>query len=299
MRVALIVNPTAGRKRGLATACAAEPELQAAGWQVERMITDGPGGATRLAREAADEGFEAVLACGGDGTLGQVLAGLLDTGVPAGIVPAGTGNDFARTVGLSRDPATAARQLVAGHAASIDLLSINDGTLWAANVIGTGFDAEVAERMNRRRRLAGGAFAYLVGIAQELVRFRPIEVRLRADRAEWEGRALLVVVANAKSYGGGMKVAPQAEIDDGLLDVVLVEHMGRLEFIRNLPKVFRGTHLSHPAVHLWQAEKVEVETATPAPTLVDGDVQCETPLHVRIEAGHGRFWMPGTDEQAK
>jgi diacylglycerol kinase (ATP) len=294
VRVALIVNPTAGRKRGIAAACAAEPELQAAGWEVARKITDGPGDAARLAREAADEGFEAVLACGGDGTLGQVLAGLLDTGIPAGIVPAGTGNDFARTVGLSQEPAIAARQLVSGHPTSIDLLSINDGGLWAANVIGAGFDAQVAERMNRRRRLTGGAFAYLVGIAQELVRFRPTEVRLRADHAEWEGRALLVAVANAKSYGGGMRVAPQAEIDDGLLDVVLVEHMGRLEFIRNLPKVFKGTHTSHPAVHIWQAKEVEVKTAAPAPTLVDGDVQCSTPLHVRVAAGRGRFWMPST-----
>jgi YegS/Rv2252/BmrU family lipid kinase len=293
MRVALIVNPRAGRKRGLATACAAEPELRAGGWHVERKVTDGPGGATRLAREAADEGFEAVLACGGDGTLGQVLGGLLDTGIPAGMVPAGTGNDFARTVGLSQEPMAAARQLISGHAAPIDLLSINDGALWAANVIGAGFDAQVAERMNRRRRLAGGTFAYLVGIAQELVWFRPTEVRLRADDTEWEGRALLVAVANAKSYGGGMKVAPQAEIDDGLLDVVVVEHMGRLEFVRNLPKVFKGTHVTHPAVHVWQAKEVEVETAAPAPTLVDGDVQCETPLHVRVAAGRGRFWMPG------
>ena len=289
MRVALITNPKAGRNAGVATAECAEAELRATAWEVTRWLTEGPGDAERLAQRAADEAFDLVLACGGDGTLSQVLAGL----IPVGIVPAGTGNDFARTVRLSRNPADAARQLLRGHATDIDLLSINEGQLWSANVLGLGFDAAVAERMNRRRRLTGGLLANLTAVAQGLITYRPTEVRLRVGGEEWEGPALLLAVANARSYGAGMKIAPTAEIDDGLLDVVLVEHLGRVEFLRNFPKVLRGTHLSHPAVHAWRGEQVTIETPEPSPVLVDGDVRCETPLQVRVSHGRARFWMPG------
>ena len=246
----------------------------------------------RLARKAAGEGFDAVLGCGGDGTLSQVLVGLLDTGVPGGTVPAGTGNDFSRTIGLSRDPATAARQLVRGHATDIDLLQINGGLLWSVNVTGVGFDAQVAVRINRRTRLTGGLVAYLTAVMQELITYRPTEVRLRVGDEQWEGLALLLAVANARSYGAGMKIAPEAKIDDGLLNVVVVEHMSRIAFLRNFPKVLRGTHIAHPAVRTWRASEVSIETPKPSPALVDGDVQCETPLHVRVSHSRARFWMP-------
>jgi len=293
MRVALITNPRAGRNSGLMTAALAEEELRGGGWEVTRWLTEGPGDAERLARQAADEGFDLVLACGGDGTLSQALVGLLDTSIPVGIVPAGTGNDFARTIRLNRNPTDAARQLLSGHATDIDLLDINEGGLWSVNVLGLGFDAAVAERMNRRRRLAGGLLANLIAVGQELITYRPREVRLRVGGEEWGGRALLLAVANARSYGAGMKIAPTAEIDDGLLDVILVEHMGRIEFLRSFPMVLRGTHLSHPSVHAWQAEEVAIETPEPLPVLVDGDVQCETPLHIRVSRRRARFWMPG------
>lgn len=292
MRVALVTNPKAGRNSGIATATRAEQVFREAGWEVTRRLTGGPGDAERLAREAAREGFDGVFACGGDGTLSQVLAGLLDSGIPGGIVPAGTGNDFCRTIGLSRDPADAARQLIRGHATDIDLLEINDGALWSVNVMGVGFDARVAERINRRPRLTGGLLAYLSAVAQELIVHCAIEIRLDVGGEQWEGRALLLAVANARSYGAGMKIAPEAEIDDGLLDVVLVEHMGRFKFLANFPKVLRGTHLSHAAVRTWKARQVSIETPKPSPVLVDGDVQCETPVRVRVCEGRARFWMP-------
>jgi diacylglycerol kinase (ATP) len=293
MRIALITNPTAGRNAGVTAAQRAADEFENAGWETVTRLTRGPGDATRLAREAADEGFDAVFACGGDGTLSQVLAGLLDTGVPGGMIPAGTGNDFARTIGLSRDAAAAARQLIRGQVKDIDLLQINNGALWSVNVAGVGFDAAVAARINRRRRLTGGLLAYLTAVVQELVSYRPTQMHLRVDDEQWEGRALLLAVANARSYGAGMKIAPTAEIDDGLLDVVLVEHVSRLEFIRSFPKVLRGTHTDHPAVRTWRGAEVTVETPQPSPVLVDGDLRCQTPLHVRVSPGRARLLMPG------
>jgi len=292
MRILLIVNPRAGRNSGLAAAGRAEERFRHAGWEVTSRLTEGPGDAERLAREALGEGWDAVFGCGGDGTLSQVLAGLVDGGVPGGIVPAGTGNDFCRHIGLSCDAAAAARQLVGGRATEIDLLEIDGGRGWAVNVIGVGFDARVAARVNRRVRLAGGLAAYLTALLQELVRHRPTEIRLRVDDEAWQGPALLLAVTNAESYGAGMKIAPGAEIDDGLLDVVLVRHMGRLDVLRTFPKVLRGTHTTHPAVTTWQATQVSIETPEPSPLLVDGDLQGQTPVTVRIALGRARFWMP-------
>lgn len=293
MRVAIIANPRAGRNSGLAVAQAAARELSAGGWRVETRPTTCPGDATHLAREAAGEGYDLVLACGGDGTLSQVITGLLDTGVPTGILPAGTGNDFARNLGLPRAPLAAARAALTGHPAPVDLLEVNDGRLWAVNVAGAGFDAAVAERMNRRRRLTGGALAYLTAVVQELARHRPTEMRVEVDGEVWEGRALLCACANSESYGAGMRIAPAARVDDGLLDVVVVQAMGRARFLWCLPRVFRGTHCALPEVLTWRAREVRVETETPLPVLVDGDVQTATPLHIRIAPARAQLWWPG------
>jgi diacylglycerol kinase (ATP) len=170
MKVALIINPVSGRKRSVIAADAAEPILREAGWEVTRKVTQCAGDATRIAREAAEEGFDLVITCGGDGSFSQALAGLLDTGVPAGLLPTGTGNDFARTVGLSLDPVGAAEQIVRGQATRIDLFAVQSDarpgeTLWCANIAGVGFDARVCERTNRRSRVTGGTLAYLVAVA--------------------------------------------------------------------------------------------------------------------------------------
>ena len=292
MRVTLIVNPRAGKNSGRACAAAAEAEFRQAGWEVTTRQTEGPGDAERLAREAVGERPDAVFACGGDGTLSQVLVGLLDSGIPAGIIPAGTGNDFARALGIPRDPAAAARRALAGRARRMDLLEINGGERWGFNVSGVGFDAAVAERINRRRRLAGGIVAYLTAVLQSWCGTARRRCGCGVDGEEWVGEALLVAIANAQAYGAGMRIAPGAKIDDGLLDVVLVEFFGRAEFLRNLPRVFRGTHLSHPRVHHWQGREVSVETATPAPVLVDGDLQTHTPLRVRVAPAKAWLWAP-------
>jgi diacylglycerol kinase (ATP) len=293
MRAALVTNPRAGKGRGLRAAAQAEAVLRGADWQIEPRLTEGPGDGIRLARQAAHDGYDAVLACGGDGTLSEVLNGLRGTGIPAGVIPAGTGNDFSRTAGISRDPAQAARQLLTAEVAAVDMLAVNDGARWAVNVIGVGFDARVARRINRRRRLTAGLSTYLTAVTQELIVYRPDSLSVEVDGTRWEGAALLVAIANARSYGAGMCIAPMAEIDDGLLDVIVVAHLGRLAFLRSFPQVLRGTHLGHPAVRTWRGREVKVTAPTgPVPVLVDGDVQCETPLSVRVVPGAARMLLP-------
>lgn len=292
MRVALVANPKSGRLRGLKAAAIAEERFRTAGWTVVTKCTRCAGDAQRIAREAAQEGFDIVFACGGDGSVAEVVNGLVDTGVTAGVVPAGTGNDFARAIGLPLQPSKAVEQLVTGHEAKIDLLRVNDGALWSVNVMGMGLDARVAARINRRARLIGGLPAYLIALAQEFARYRPTDVRLQMGARQWEGRVILLAIANAVSYGAGMMISPKSKINDGLLDIVAVEYITRTQFALNFPRVLKGTHLSHPAIHHWQAASVQVVTDEPCPALTDGDVRCQTPL--RVEAIHekARFWMP-------
>ncbi len=299
MRIALIANPVSGRRRAVGAANQARERFSAAGWEAPLQLTQGAGDATRLAREAAAAGCDAVFACGGDGSLSEVMRGLLDTGVPAGVVPAGTGNDLARAIGLSRDARQAADQLIAGGPAAIDLMEVNAGALWALNVIGIGFDARVCARINRRHRILGGLSAYLIAVAQELVWYRPTEVELCVDGEQWQGRVLLLAIANATSYGAGMRISPTSQIDDGLLDVVVVEHISRIEFLRSFPRVLAGTHLTHPAVRAWRGEAITVRTPQPCPFLADGDLHGETPLTVRVAPGRGRLWLPGVVPSAR
>jgi diacylglycerol kinase (ATP) len=292
MRVIIIANPVSGRRLGQAAAEAAAGVFAEAGWKADVRVTRGPGDAKGLARQAAEEKAQVVFAAGGDGTLSQVLAGLLDTGVPAGLIPAGTGNDLARTLGLSLDPVSAARQALEGHAVPVDLMCLQGGELWAVNVLGVGFDARVAVRCNRRPRRLGGLAAYLLAVAGELVALRTTQVRLQVDGQTWEGPLLLCAVANATSYGAGMRIAPHASMYDGLLDVVVVRPVRRLEFLRAFPLVFRGAHLKHPAVQVFRGSHITLQTEQPEPVNVDGDIAATTPLKVEVAAGKGLLWLP-------
>jgi len=291
MRVQLIINPKAGRGRAMAAALDAEMEFHEVGWRTDLRVTSGPGEATDIARDAASR-FDLIVACGGDGTLCEVLNGLTGSDTPVAFIPAGTGNDFARTVGLPAAPGEAAREVVRGQSRRLDLMRLDNPPMIAVNIIGIGFDAAVAARMNQRTRLCGGAVPYLAAVLTELARMQPVRLRLRVDEDTWEGKALLVAIANARSYGGGMCIAPDARPDDGLLDVVVVEPIGRVEFLRALPRVFRGTHVAHPAVSCRRGRQIVVESDVPAPAMVDGDLRTTTPLRVTVQPGAAHLWLP-------
>lgn len=292
MRVALIANPVSGRREGLRCAERALEVFTSAGWTVDLQPTFAPGHATELAREAAASGVDLVVIAGGDGTLSQAATGLSGTGVPLGALPGGTGNDFARALGLPLDARQAAHALLEGRPVEVDLLQLDGGPRRALNLLGTGFDARVCDRINRRSRRLGGSAAYFVALAQELWQYSATHMRITVDDECWEGDALLVAVANGVSYGAGMKIAPNARVDDGLLDVVLVQYIPRLEFIRTFPKVLKGTHITHPAIRCWRGVHAELHTQRPGPVIVDGDLTAETPLQVDIAPDRCLVWAP-------
>ncbi|MEE1752571.1 diacylglycerol kinase [Streptomyces sp. SP18CS02] len=262
--ITLFVNPAAGRGRGAHAAQPAARALRQAGFSVRVVLGADAGDALRRAREAVDGGTGALVAVGGDGMVSLALQAVAGTRTPLGVIAVGTGNDFARALDLPvRDPAAAGRlaaeALAAGRTRNIDLGRV--GERWFGTVLASGFDSRVNDRGNRTRR-PGGRFTYELAMIAELASFRPIAYRMTLDDGtEREIEATLVAVGNGTSYGGGMRICAEAVMDDGLFDVTVVGDCSRSTLLRVFPRVYRGTHLSHPVVTAHRAAKVTLAAA--------------------------------------
>ena len=298
-RIAVILNPKAGRGQGERR----RPELEnllalyrhqhsAPGTEWRIIETTAAGGASDLARQAALEGANIVAAAGGDGTLNEVVNGIMGTGSVCGLLPIGTGNDFARHIGLKTDLSLAVQTLFTALPAPIDLGRAGDR--WFINIAGCGFDALVAERINRGFRRLHGTTAYIAAVLQCLLTLKPARLTLLLDGKPLETRALMCSVANASSYGGGMLVTPDAQIDDGLFDICLLHNAGRIEFLLAFPRVFKGTHITHPKVTMHRAATLTVESDPPLPILIDGDVIGATPITFTMQKHALQMLMPRT-----
>ncbi len=287
--LAVIWNPAAGRGRLSKPSLEARLSQHAAGAPFRVWQTRGAEEVQTLAKRALAEGADVVAAAGGDGTLGEVASVVRASGATLGVLPLGTGNDFARTLGLGTDLELAMQTLFEGQKRAIDgARATLGGQSWFwLNVAGTGFDALVAKRINAARfhpfwKHWKGTAAYGAAVALELRALQAANLRLSLDGETIERRALLCAVANAKSYGGGMKVAPDASLDDGLFDICLIQEASAWEFARAMPSVFRGAHVGHSKVEMFRARRVEVESDPPLPVLVDGEVRGQTPVTLEV-----------------
>jgi YegS/Rv2252/BmrU family lipid kinase len=247
--------------------------LAAGGVEVERHETRSLEDARLAACEAAP-GVEVVVAMGGDGTVGACAAGLGDAGPGAkaalAVVPAGGGNDAARSLGLPpNDPLAAAGLLPGLRRRPADLATVAGRAY--LNVAGAGFDSEVNRVANQRLGWAGNRPRYVGAVLAELVVGRVAAFELVLDGTAMPVRGWLVAVANGPSYGGGMLVAPQASLDDGLLEVVVIHEIGKLEFLRTFPKVFSGRHVEHPAVTVHRAARVDLDADRTLAVYADGE----------------------------
>ncbi|MFE5873339.1 diacylglycerol kinase [Streptomyces roseifaciens] len=262
--ITLFVNPAAGRGRGAAAAQPAARALRAAGFSVRTVLGEDAADALRRAREAVAGGTGALIAVGGDGMVSLALQAVAGTPVPLGVVAAGTGNDFARAAGLPvRDPAAAgrliARSLKGDGGRPVDLGRA--GGTYFATVLASGFDSRVNDRGNRMR-FPAGRLRYDVALLAELAALRPVPYRIRLDDGpEQEVEATLVAVGNSSSYGGGMRICADARMDDGLFDITVVGPCSRSTLLKVFPRVYRGTHLGHPAVTVHRVAKVSLSAA--------------------------------------
>ncbi|MCT9004500.1 diacylglycerol kinase [Streptomyces sp. NPDC054766] len=259
--ITLFVNPTAGRGRGARAALPAASALRAAGFSVRTVLGDDAADALARAREAVAGGTGALVAVGGDGMANLALQAVAGTRTPFGLVAAGTGNDFARALGLPvGDPAASGRliadALKSDRLTDVDLGRVN-GT-WFGTVLASGFDSRVNDRGNRMR-LPVGRFKYDVAMLAELAAFRPFSYRITLDDgATRETEATLVAVGNGSSYGGGMRICPGADLGDGLFDITVVGDCTRTTLLKIFPRVYRGTHVDHPLVSVHRAARVEL-----------------------------------------
>lgn len=285
MRYGAIYNPASGRGRGGRNWPGVESQLRGVLGESLVMIepTRGPRTASEQAAAMAALGLDVVIASGGDGTVNTVLQGLVGTQTALAILPAGTGNDFARTIGV-QELGKALGAIGSGVTRPCDLgrWRSDNAEGYFLNVAGCGFDAAVARRINEGVRFLRGTPAYLVALLLELGRYKPIRYEIVADGERLDCDAMLCAIANARSYGGGMHIAPEAEIGDGLLDLVIVNRMSKFEFISQFPKVFKGSHICHPKVVHKRFRELRIVPACPAPILFDGELAHSASLEVTV-----------------
>jgi diacylglycerol kinase (ATP) len=283
----IIVNPTAGAGRA----------ARLVPWLRERLgprpeadlhVTRRPGDAEEVAADAARNGHDRVVAVGGDGTVQEIVNGLLRQPVGAvelGIVPVGTGNDLARSLGLPGEPAQAWRAAMGRVTRPIDVAHARNGAgteRWFASAGGIGFDAQVAAAMADRRGWQAGRAGYLLTTLAELRRFGNRRVEITLDGAAFSRVVLFVAIANGAYYGGGMHIAPGAKPDDGRLDICVVGDISRLTALRELPNLYRGTHMRNPSVSMHTARRIEIDGATLTRVHLDGEPFGGLPLGVSI-----------------
>ncbi|MFG3006113.1 diacylglycerol kinase [Streptomyces calvus] len=292
--ITLFVNPTAGRGRGARAARPAASALRDAGFSVRTVLGENAGDALARARAAVEDGTGALIAVGGDGMANLALQAVVGTGTPLGLVAVGTGNDFARALGMPlREPAAAGRMIAdalkCGRVRDIDLGRVGDR--WFGTVLASGFDSRVNDRGNRMR-LPAGRFRYDLAMVAELAAFRPFPYRITLDGGDVrEVEATLVAVGNGSSYGGGMRICPGADLTDGLFDVTVVGDCGRGTLLRVFPTVYRGSHVDHPKVTVFRAARVELAAAG-ITGYADGEPLGPLPLTARCVRGAVRVVGP-------
>jgi diacylglycerol kinase (ATP) len=277
--IALLTNPTSGRGNGARTAGMVLPRLREAGYAVRDLRGRDADEARDLAAAALADGTEALVVCGGDGMVHLAVQLLAGTQTPLGIIPAGTGNDVARYFDIPRsDPQLAADIVIASQSRTIDLARAGDR--YFVTVLAAGFDAKVNERANHMS-WPRGQMRYNLATLAELRVFEPVPYTLELDDRTVSLDAMMVAVGNGPSYGGGLRITEGAVLDDGLLDVVLFRPMTKPQLVRTYPRLFNGTHVTHPAYEHHLVKRVTVA----APDIVayaDGERFGSLPLTVEV-----------------
>ncbi len=292
LRTKVIVNPVAGAYSTRRKWRIISKLLKRIGLSFDFEYTEGVGHAIELARVAASDGYQCLVAVGGDGTVNEVANGILHSTnasrTALGVVSTGTGSDFVRSAGIPRDYTTACSTLTSSRRLSIDVGVVEyqrEGkTLqrFFVNAAGVGFDAAVVEKTERLPKFFGGTVPYVAGLLRTLFSYKNKPVVLNIGDEVVSGRVLNVVVANGGYLGGGMHIVPGAELCDSLLDVAIIGDMGKFEILKELPKVYKGTHVNHPKFKMKKATHVTIESPEPMLVHADGELLGECPASFRV-----------------
>ena len=330
----LIANPISGKGNAKNVAEQAYTALTESGAQGQLMFTSASGDAKRFAQEAVSDGIRSVIACGGDGTLHEVVNGVATVpNVILGVLPCGRGNDFAAAIGVPLKPEAAIATLLSGTPIRVDLgcchqnssqqsvvnpnyvarNEMEDGSTeryfnvqtpltepqgkikkYFATIATCGYDTEVSRRAAKGTPPFAGTASYAYAAVETLFYYEPPFVRLEGDFGVHEGPLLLAATGITNRYGGGFQIVPNARIDDGLFDVCIIRPVSSLTVLRLMVTLFWGGHVSHPAVSMHQTRTLTIETDTPMLLYADGEPMCETPVTIEIIEGGLTVMAPAT-----
>ena len=277
----VIVNPVAGKGAGMRESARVRQALHDQALAFDMVYTEWPGHATELAQAAAQNGYDAVVAVGGDGTANEVLNGLMHSGarderLPLGVLPIGSGNDFAHGVGVPGGLEAACRCLARGHTRRIDVGCVRGGR-WAegryvGNGVGIGFDVTVTLEV-KKLRWVSGPLAYLIAVLKTLfLYYKAPLITIEADGETYQAHYLMISAMNGQRFGGAFYTAPHARPDDGWLDLVLAQQVGRLTMLSLVGRYMRGTQLSHPKIEAMHARRISVQAEGGLNSHADGEV---------------------------
>jgi len=292
LRIKVIVNPKAGRGRAARAVPVISRVLEQEKAYFDIHVTSGPGDATDAARKAVDDGYDVIAAAGGDGTTNEVANGIVGCDVTLGVIPCGTGNDMAISLGLPRDLERACKVVLCGNARRRDLGRVLGR--YFVNAVGIGFDATVARVASDRMRWlpVRGMPLYVLALLKTLAEYRACDMVVTVDEKVIPVRPLLVAVGIGKTYAGGMKIVPNALPDDGLYDVCIVDAMGSMETLYNLPRVFTGAHVKMPKVTMLRGRYVSIKPSAPVLLHMDGEVFEAGPMEFTLIPGGLRALYP-------
>lgn len=287
MRATLIVNPHSGRGAAARVAGAVADTLRTAVPGLTATVTDDAAGTCRLAALAAQRGDEVLAVLGGDGTAHLAAQAVAGTGTALAVLPSGTGNDLAAALSIPTDPVDAARHVAealrSGRRRRIDLGRVEGGSCFST-VLCTGFDAAVNARANAMR-WPSGPRRYDLAVLAELAALTPRRVRVNSEGSEVTLEATLVAVGNGPTYGGGLRICPDAKLDDGRLDVIVIAAVSRRRLLRVFPRLRAGRHIDEPEVTLLRGQSVHIDGDHGWPVYADGEPQGTLPVTVRCEPG--------------
>lgn len=279
-RALAIVNPAAGKGLGAKLVPTLAEELGAAGLSVDVVRSPAPGEGARLASHAVEDGYEQVIAVGGDGTAMEVANGLVGTDVPLSLYPIGSGNDFSRALGYPRVRKQIGAFLASARPRRIDVGEVNGRVF--LNAAGVGIDGYVAERVIAAARVVGPTLGYFVGALHGIATFAPRQMRVVIDGEVREGPHMMVAACNGTHFGSGMRVAPEAKVDDGAFDVIIGGDLGKWDSLMALGKIYRGTHVNGRTIVAIRATSVDVELPGPLTAQIDGEVEKTEGLRMRL-----------------
>jgi diacylglycerol kinase (ATP) len=286
----IIYNPAAGRGRARRNVREVEEYLRGRGARVDCEPSTGPADLVRIAAESSRAGYDRVVVCGGDGTVNLAIREFDLTKGTLAIVPTGSGDDFAKVMGIPREIRAACDVVIDGRVREVDVALAND--IRYLGVAGLGFDSEVADYANRNVKFLRGSAVYFYAILRVLPRFTPRPVEIRTEHGTRHEQIMFAAIGNTRQYGGGIRITPDAVVDDGLLDLCIVHETTRVELLKTLPKAYTGAHVKSPFVEMGRGREFHFASETAMAVYADGEPLTRTPVSFTLCASRLRVVIP-------